>query len=114
MSYSKNSHRALAIIIIQVITGAQDADAVSLLQTNCFKLASSLCTYSRDSSARIAAAGYFVLSGRPIGEVVRHIIAKHPDESLKEPYEILMMYLGMVLFNKDYTHSQHGKVHTVL
>ena len=52
---------------------------MKLLRENCFQLADSLCLYSPDKKSLTNAAGYFVLSGRPIVEVIQHIISKHAE-----------------------------------
>lgn len=104
----------LLCIFIQVVQHSGDRDTVSLLQSNCFKLASSLCNYSKDKMAQIAGAGYFVLSGRPIAEVVEHITTSYPDESVRNPYQILMMYLGIVLLSDDYAPQHHDEVSAIV
>ena len=47
------------------------------LQENCFQLAESLCLYSRWNGIETHASHYFVMSGRPIVDVVRHILSNH-------------------------------------
>ena len=55
-----------------------------MLCQNCFDLADSFCLYSVDETALNNAAGYFVLSGRPISDVVQHIKKKYSDVSINK------------------------------
>lgn len=57
-----------------------------MLQTNCFKLADALCLYSADKMATMNAAGYLVLSGRPIHDVIQYIMNKYPEVSMQQLY----------------------------
>ena len=58
-----------------------------MLRQNCFDLADSFCLYSVDKTALNNAAGYFLLSGRPISDVVQHIKNKYSDVSINEGRE---------------------------
>ena len=55
-----------------------------MLCQNCFDLADSFCLYSVDETALNNAAGYFVLSGRPVSDVVQHIKNKYSDVSINK------------------------------
>lgn len=94
-----------SLSLFQVVRGGQSQATTAQLQSNCFKLASSHCIYSPDRAARVAGAGYFVLSGRSIAEVVQHVTTSHPDDSSRTPYQILLLYLRMVLFNEELAQS---------
>ena len=51
------------------------------LRRNCFDLADSFCLYSVGEKTLHNAAAYFVLSGKPISDVIQHIKDKYPEVS---------------------------------
>ena len=55
---------------------------VELLEENCFQLADSFCLHLPDNVSVKNAAGYFVMSGKPISTVLQHITKKYTDVSL--------------------------------
>ena len=71
-----------------------------MLCQNCFDLADSFCLYSVDETALNNAAGYFVLSGRPISDVVQHIKKKYSDVSInKEERERIHEWVCVYMWN---------------
>ena len=65
-----------------------------MLRQNFFDLADSFYLFSVDKMALNNAAGYFVLSGRPISDVVQHIKKKYSDVSInKEEREYMSVYM---------------------
>ena len=51
------------------------------MKDNCFSLAESFCQYLADDSKNsvMSAAGYFVLSGRPIVDVIDHVLSQYSE-----------------------------------
>ncbi|XP_019858362.1 PREDICTED: uncharacterized protein LOC109586604 [Amphimedon queenslandica] len=68
------------------------------LRRNCFDLADSFCLYSVGEKTLNNAAAYFVLSGKPISDVIQHIKDKYSEAPTTTPFDILMKYLNLVLF----------------
>ena len=81
-------HYFISTCAFQIIEGEDSSDELNeMLRQNCFDLADSFCLYSVDKTALNNAAGYFVLSGRPISDVVQHIKKKYSDVSINEGRE---------------------------
>ena len=81
-------HYFISTCAFQIIEGEDSSDELNeMLRQNCFDLADSFCLHSVDKTALNNAAGYFLLSGRPISDVVQHIKKKYSDVSINEGRE---------------------------
>ena len=56
-------------------------EVIDLLRDNCFILAQSLCQYLvNNKTSAMTAAGYYVMSGRLISDVINYILLHHTAE----------------------------------
>ena len=86
--FKNTLHYFISTCAFQIIEGEDSSDELNeMLRQNCFDLADSFCLHSVDKTALNNAAGYFLLSGRPISDVVQHIKKKYSDVSINEGRE---------------------------